>query len=101
MVRIITDRGPIWASTSNVRFLGRSQESAGSSRSRNSAVCITVMNASQRNDISPDGFLAKDRRKACLIAATLSGGQEPAIMSMRHVNASLTNRITESTIVAD
>jgi hypothetical protein len=36
--------------------------------------------------------LAKDRRKACLIAATLSGGQEPAIMSMRHVNASsLTN----------
>jgi hypothetical protein len=34
------------------------------------------MNASQRNDISPDGFLAKAGRMIKL-TATLSGGQEP------------------------
>ena len=57
----ITDRGPIWASTSNVHFLGRSQVSEGLSRSHNSAVCIIVMNALQRNNMLPDPFLAKDR----------------------------------------
>ena len=56
----ITDRGPIWASTSNVHFLGRSQLSERLSRSHNSAVCIIVMNALQRNDMLPDPFLAKD-----------------------------------------
>ena len=96
MVRITTDRGPIWPSTSSVRFLGRSQESAGSSRSRNSAVCIAVMNASQRNDISPDGFLAKDRPddQTHRDLVWWAGARY-------HVNASLTNRITESTIVTD
>jgi hypothetical protein len=54
------DRGPIWASTSNVRFLGRYRVWAGSSRSRNSAVWITVMNVLPRNDIPPDAILAKD-----------------------------------------
>ena len=32
-----------------------------SSRSRNSAVCIIVMNALQRNEMSPDAVLANDR----------------------------------------
>jgi hypothetical protein len=40
-----------------ISIMGRSWE--GSSRSRNQAVCITVMNALPHNDISADAFLAK------------------------------------------
>src|SRR5579872_189543 len=66
-------RGPIWASTSNVRLLGRSRASAGSLRSRNSAVCITVMNALQRNDMSADAFLAKVLHESSTHSTTLFG----------------------------
>ena len=55
-----TNRGPIWASISNVHFLGRSRAPERSSKSRNSAVCITVMNALQLDDMPADAFLAKD-----------------------------------------
>jgi hypothetical protein len=43
-----------------VRFLGRSRVSAGSSRSRNWAACITVMNVLLHNDMPADAFRAKD-----------------------------------------
>ena len=71
-----TDRGPIWASTSNVHFLGKSRVSERSSRSRNSAVCITDMNALQLNDISADAFLANEcdqRRLACSVGVSPTG----------------------------
>ena len=54
-------RGPIWASISNARSLARSSVSAGLSRSHNSRVCITVMNALLHSDMSADAFLAMDR----------------------------------------
>jgi hypothetical protein len=57
----ITDRGPTWDSISNVRMFGRFRMLGGLSRSRNSAACITVMNALQRKDMLADAFLAKDR----------------------------------------
>src|SRR5215813_3469101 len=53
---------PIWDSTSNVHFLGRSPASAGSSQSHRWAASITVMNALQRNDMAADGVLANDRQ---------------------------------------
>jgi Integrase core domain len=41
-------------------FLGRSRVSEGSLRSHNSAACITVTNALQRNDMWPYAILAND-----------------------------------------
>jgi hypothetical protein len=43
------------------RSVRRMRETVHSGLSRNSAVCITVMNALPRNDMSADAFLAKDR----------------------------------------
>jgi hypothetical protein len=51
----------IWRWTSNVHFLGRSPATEGLSRSHNSAACITVMNALQRNKMPADVFLASHR----------------------------------------
>ena len=47
----------------NVHFLGRSRVSEGSLRSRNSAVCITVMNASQHRDISAGRILGEPQAR--------------------------------------
>ena len=53
---------PIWASTSNVHFLGESRVWEGSSRSRNSAACM------RRSDILADAFLAN--HKGCIEATS-------------------------------
>src|SRR5262249_44141730 len=78
---------------SNVPSLGRSRVSAGSSRSRSSAVFITVMSALRRNDMAADAIWRMTGRRVSDSDEYFGDVQSkryrcPPILLERHAGAS-------------